>query len=283
MVHRDICDCTIGITVIPVVAAEDLLMLAVRGSVIIRILCRQSGIRMTGFMQIGTACFCSTFPELPILLICVFRKEFVEMRQMVRRIAEIQSRYKFDQFVGRLPHRITRMSRFSFMHTLMQDRFCLPAVIKNALSVSPSSRCKEQCHSKILFPVRCRAIRIPCAVQSAGPCKVILSRSFIHVHISSCPLPQTVKFFFLIHLYTNHHPIRHALGSRIMITGILHISHIHPGFMVKALLLAAMKNRLECLLYSFFDFFFRITILRKYIAVLFCFISSCHIFLPLPL
>ena len=139
MVHRDICDRTIGITVIPVVAAEDLLMRAVRGSVIIRILCRQSGIRMTGFMQVGPACFGSAFPELTILLIGIFRKKLVKMRQMIRWITEIQSRDKFDQFVGRFPHRIARMSRFSLMHTLMQNRFCLPAVIKNALSVSPSS------------------------------------------------------------------------------------------------------------------------------------------------
>lgn len=50
---------------------------------------------------------------------------------------------KFDQMIGRLPHRFSRMSRLPFVDTFPQDCFCLFAVSKNTFSVPPAGQMQK--------------------------------------------------------------------------------------------------------------------------------------------
>ena len=257
--------------------SEDFLMSCMRCPVIVCIFCRKSCLLVACLMQIFSAgCRCLS-PEFPVSFLRIFCEQFIKMWQMIRGIRKIHVCDKFDQMIGRIPHRFSRMSRLPFVDTFPQDCFCLFAVSKYSFPVPPTGRCKKQCHGEIFFSVRRRSLRIMRSIRATGPGKIVAAGSFRNIHISPHPLPETVKFRFLIQLYADHHAIGHSLRAYIMIAGILQIRHIISCLMIKTFCLRSVKYGFKGLFQSFPDCSLIITALFQYISINSSLICSCHL------
>ena len=128
-------------------------------------------------------------PKHSIFFICPQSKQFIEMRQMIRRVRKFHTGNKLDQLVVPVPHRLSGMSRFSLMDTLPKDFSGLSTVIKNPFSVAPSISGEEKSHCKKFFPIWRRTISIRRSICTARPYKIIFSWSFLYPHISAYPFP----------------------------------------------------------------------------------------------
>ena len=169
------------------------------------------------------------------------------------------------------------MSRLPFVDTFPQDCLCLFAVGKNSFPIPPTGGGEKQCHGKILFSVRCRSLCIVRSIRAAGPGKIVAAGSCQNIHISPHPLPETVKFRFLIQLYADHHAVGHSLSAYIMIAGILQIRHITACLMIKTFCLRSVKYGFKGLFQSFPDCGLIITALFQYISINSSLICSCHL------
>ena len=90
------------------------------------------------FYEIFTARLCGFSEELPVFFVCPQCEQLIEMRKMVRRIAERASRNEEEQVIFPIPHRGAGPSVLAFMQACAQDRSRLFAVIEDALAVAPS-------------------------------------------------------------------------------------------------------------------------------------------------
>ncbi len=118
------------------------------------------------------------------------------------------------------------------METSRQNVSCLLLILKNSLTVPPPVGSEKQCHGKEFFSIRRRSVSVFRAIRRTGPGKITFIFPGIHPHISLCPFPEAVKLLLHIELHAHHHAVRHALRPRIIVSGILYISHIIPHRMI---------------------------------------------------
>ena len=92
--------------------------------------------------------------------------------------------------------------------------------IINTCIISPAVRSKDERGDIIEFSVTGCSFCVMGAVRFATPSKVALTRSLLMLHILLAPTPQTVEDILFIHLYGNHHTIRHTLCASIVVFDI---------------------------------------------------------------
>ncbi len=236
----------VGIGVEPVMAvripAVDLcLRPKVRRPVELRVLRTKPRVRITGLLQIFPALFRRLVPELPVVLIPQ-GEQLIEMRQMIGRVRERTSRNEQDQMVVPVPH--GPVLRRAVPDAGLQDFPGPGAVRMDSLAVAPAVRRKEQGHGEIFLPVRRGPRGILRSVRLAGPGKVSGVLPFFHVHIRDRPLPDAVKLFPVIQLHAGHHAVGHSLRPRIMIAGVLDVTHVSAHGMIDALLFPPVEQGL---------------------------------------
>ena len=252
-IQADIPGRPVGIRIKPVVAigiaSLDLrLRPKMRRSVKLGVLGAKSGNRIAGLLQIFSARRCRLLPEFPVVLIPQ-RKQLIKMRQMIGRVRKRAPRHEQNQMIVAVPHRLVR--RCAVINTGLQDFFCPGAVCEYALSVAPAVGRKEQCHCKILLPVRRRSHGILRSVRLAGPGKIPRVLAFLHVHVSDRPLPDPVKLFLVIQLHAGHHAVGHSLRPCVVIARILDVAHVLAHRMINSLILRTVKHGLPDFLQPF--------------------------------
>ena len=64
-----------------------------------------------------------------------------------------------------------------------------------------------------------------CSIGLTTPCEIAFTVAILMLHILLTPSPQTIKDILLTELYCDHHPIRHSLGTCIMVFHVRYIPH----------------------------------------------------------
>jgi hypothetical protein len=98
----------------------------------------------------------------------------------------------------------------------------LSLVVVDSRAVAPAVRGEIQRHHEILFAIGRGGFFVGRAVGLARPREVSERRMLriADVHVALGPIPQRVEFFFPVELHCDHHAVRHAFGSDIVVVPI---------------------------------------------------------------
>ena len=169
-IQRNVHDDAVRIRIVSVILPEH----QHRRAVICRIFRAQPRHRVRTQRDIPPGCRFRLCPKGMVALVAEFREQVIEVRQMIRRVADFHPRHELDIVIFRIPHRLTALDHLRLMHAVAQNILRPVPICENPLAVAPACRSHQQRHREILFSIRRRAFRIVLAVQLHRPCEVSL-------------------------------------------------------------------------------------------------------------
>ena len=217
-IQSDIRRGTVGVGIeMPMIGLVDM-----RLSVIIRVFSVHAGPLVAGHLQIATACGGCLMPKWTVFFVGFFGEYFIEVRQMVGRIAPLGFRNELDELVVGIPHGLAVVA-FALMDAISQDLASPCGIFVDILAITPATGGEEQVHREIFLAVRCRTIRVRRTVRRDRPCEIMRMMTVLHVHVTHYPAPQLVEYVLTVVLQGDHHRIAHTLGTYIVVAGVHHI------------------------------------------------------------
>ena len=116
------------------------------------------------------------------------------------------------------------------------------AVVESARA--PARLGHQQRHGEVFLAVRRGALGVVPAVQAHGPGQVARVRPGLQQHVALGEAPELVEQRLAIHLHAHHHAVAHALGSGVVVAGVLQAAAVGVHVPVDPLL-GIEKQRLK--------------------------------------
>ena len=109
-------------------------------------------------------------------------------------------------------------------HDAVKNVLRLGLVVDSRI-VAPAIGSKNQRRDEIELTIGGRTVSIFGAVGLAAPGEIALAGSRLVLHVALGPSPKTVEDVLLAELYGDHQSVGHALGARIVVLDVRHVSH----------------------------------------------------------